>query len=470
VERLYKALIKYGKDGKYPFHMPGHKRKEIEKEFGQLYKNDITEIEGFDYLHDAKDILKHAMEHAAKVYRSENTYFLINGSTCGNLTALSSVLNKGDKVIVARNCHKSVYNALYLTEAIPLYIYPKKVLPYDIMMGISPDDVESIIKNNDDVKAMIITSPTYEGIVSDIKKISDILHKKNIPLIVDEAHGAHFGIDSFPKSAIEYADIVIQSVHKTLPAFTQTALLHVNSKLVDIERINRFLSIYQSSSPSYLLMAGIDRCMYFVDEEGEKFRNYYANLVNFHNKSMELKKLKILNKKEFPDIFDFDLGKIVVFSGFTNMSGKELYNLLIEKYNFHPEMAAGQYCILMTSVMDEESDYDKLFEALKEIDSKLEITEENQAVKIIDTQKLTFAMSIRDALDNEKEYVLRKDAENRISAEYIYLYPPGSPYIVPGEIIDKGILEEIEKLEKSALSVVNSNMNQKKELAVVKNG
>ncbi len=470
MRRLYEALLEYGDNGKYPFHMPGHKRKAIDKKLEELYKYDITEIEGFDNLHNAEAIIKEAMNHAAKVCKSEHTFFLVNGSTCGNLTALSALVNKDDKVLVARNCHKSVYNALYMIEAQPIYIYPEKICPYEILSDIKPKDVEDAINENDGIKAVIITSPTYEGIVSDIKSIAEILHKRNIPLIVDEAHGAHFGLSKFPNSSVKYADIVIQSVHKTLPALTQTAVMHVNGRLVDLNRIKRYLSIYQSSSPSYLLMAAIDRCMYFVEENESEFDSYYKKLTFFYEKVKDFKNIKVLTRIDYPGVFDYDQGKIVVYTGNTEASGKDIYNILVEKYNIHPEMAAGEYCILMTSVMDDEGDYTRLYEALNQINKTFYSSKEEIIIDREESSRRISSMKIKEAMDSEYAFVSREEAIDRISSEYIYLYPPGSPIIVPGEIIDKDIINEIEWHEKKGLSVINTNLNDKKELAVVKNG
>ena len=229
---LYDKLKEYSKSDFYPFHMPGHKRNVnlIKEQYG--IDIDITEIDGFDMLYEADDVLKDAMERAKKFWGTEKTYFLVNGSTVGILTAMHSCLTQGDRIIIGRNCHKAVYNASELLKLNNTYLYPKYIPKYGINGGYSAKELENLFEKNSNIKAVVITSPTYDGIVSDIKTLADITHKNGAVLIVDEAHGAHFGIsDKFPKPAYDMgADLVIESMHKTLPTFTQTALLHLSKE------------------------------------------------------------------------------------------------------------------------------------------------------------------------------------------------------------------------------------------------
>ena len=244
-DSLYKRLVKYSDSDYYPFHMPGHKRNTDIIDMISPYKIDITEIENFDNLHNANDVIKSLMNRIAKMYGSKRSYILVNGSTCGIMAAISSVVKMGDEIALARNCHKSVYNAVYINKLKCNYIVPK-VNEYGIFGQIEIEDVEEIFNRNPKVKVVVITSPTYEGIVSDIEGIAKYVHKKGGILIVDEAHGAHFKFDNyFPNSAVESgADIVIESIHKTLPAMTQTSILHICSENIDEKKVERFLSIY----------------------------------------------------------------------------------------------------------------------------------------------------------------------------------------------------------------------------------
>ena len=229
---LINRLKTYASGPFYPFHMPGHKRLvclETEKnagmgamDFPNPFLMDITEIEGFDNLHHAQGILRRSMEWAANIYGSRKTWYLINGSTCGILAAVCGCTRPGGRILMSRNCHKSAYHAAYLNQLDISYVYPQRIPGLGIQGGILPEDVEKALKGQRDIQAVLIVSPTYDGVVSDVEKIAETVHRAGLPLIVDEAHGAHFHFGAiFPDSALDCgADVVIQSVHKTLPSLT----------------------------------------------------------------------------------------------------------------------------------------------------------------------------------------------------------------------------------------------------------
>ena len=246
------------------------------REFPNPFSIDITEIEGFDNLHHAEGILKESMRWAAGVYGADRTYYLVNGSSCGILSAIGAVMRPGETMLVSRNCHKSVYHGLILNSLKPEYVYPQIIEDLGIQGGISPDDVEKQLEECPEIRGVLIVSPTYDGVVSDISKIAEIVHRHNIPLIVDEAHGAHFpfGNGCFPKSALSCgADLVIQSLHKTLPSLTQTAVLHLKGNRVSRERLERCLQMYQSSSPSYV-----------ASDAAQRFYDYFHVCRNDHRR------------------------------------------------------------------------------------------------------------------------------------------------------------------------------------------
>ncbi len=312
---LYDRLLQYQSSEMYPFHMPGHKRRK--DDFANPFLIDITEIEGFDNLHHAEGILKDAQDRAAALYHSEETYFLVNGSTCGILAAVSACMTRGGKILMARNCHKAAYHAAYLRGLDIEYLYPEKEDIFGINGGIHEDIVERALEEFQDIQAVMITSPTYDGVVSNVEKIAQIVHRKGIPLIVDEAHGAHFGFhEYFPKSSVEMgADLVIHSLHKTLPSLTQTALLHVNGNRVDRECLRRFLDIYQTSSPSYVFMAGMDSCVCLLEKRGgELFESLRRNLEVFYKQTESLGCIYLANHGLMgkSGIHDFDRSKLVI--------------------------------------------------------------------------------------------------------------------------------------------------------------
>lgn len=264
--KLYSLLKKYSKKHVIAMHMPGHKRHKFLHN-SLPYDIDITEIDGFDNLHNPNGILKERMELASKLYKTKRTYFLVNGSTCGILASIKSVCENGDEILIAKNCHKSVFHAVELMDLKCSFIPSHFDDETKIHLQIYPEDVDLCLKNNRGIKCVLITSPTYEGVISNIEKIAEVVHKYNIPLIVDEAHGAHLYLTN--NSACQKgADIVINSLHKTLPSLTQTALLHICSDRIDTEKVSKSLSIFESSSPSYVLMASIDECITFMSKFG----------------------------------------------------------------------------------------------------------------------------------------------------------------------------------------------------------
>lgn len=354
---LFEQLEAYNKTDYYPFHMPGHKRNAAIDYIPVGL--DITEIEGFDNLHNPQSVLLKAQQRAAHLYGAEESYFLINGSTAGILSAISASVSVQGRLLMARNSHKSAYHAAFLRGLEVVYLYPHIVEEYGILGGIDPKQLELAMNQNSHIQAVLITSPTYEGMVSNIKEIADIIHRNHAILIVDEAHGAHLGLagNHFPQSALSgSADIVIQSLHKTLPSLTQTAILHVQGQRVDRQRLRKYLQIYQSSSPSYVFMAGMDSCIRLIQKQGTQlFQAYEARLETFYQNIIDLQHLHVLSPEEIignANIQDMDCSKICIFTQNTTINGTWLYEHLFRRYHLQMEMAAGEYVLAMTSIMD----------------------------------------------------------------------------------------------------------------------
>lgn len=460
---LYEKLSEYSQSDYYGFHMPGHKRNASAMGVGLPYGIDITEIDGFDDLHHADGILKEAQERAARIYGADETRFLVNGSTVGILSAILGSTEKGDRILVARHCHKSVYHAIYLNELRPVYLYPEFKEDIHLNTELSVSAVKTALMECPDIRAVVIVSPTYDGVVSDIEEIAAAVHEKGIPLIVDEAHGAHFGFHSyFPENALSKgADIVIHSVHKTLPSLTQTALLHIKGEIADRERIFRYLDMLQSSSPSYVLMASIDHCIHMLEERREElFVPYAERLANIREQ------LKTLSCLELLETEHYDRSKIVISTGKTGMTGKELSEILLSEYHLQMEMAAGTYVIAMTSVADTEEGFERLRDTLFEIDARLAGRTEERNFDILNRlpeneQVMSIAEALKCADEQRRvggsQHVSVQQSEGAISAEYAYLYPPGSPLIVPGERISKKAVQLIEAYMDAGFSVEGLN-------------
>ncbi len=479
-EGLQDKLNSLARSDVYPFHMPGHKRNV--KSGDSPYAYDITEIEGFDNLHHPRGILKESMDMASEFYGTKRTYYLVNGSTCGILSAISGCTTKGGSLLMARNCHKAVYNAVFQMELTSYYVYPRSIDGSSIAGGIHPKDIEDMLIEHPDVEAVVITSPTYEGVVSYVAAIAKIVHKYNIPLIVDEAHGAHFSMHQyFPATAIECgADVVIQSVHKTLPSLTQTALLHVCSDMVDIEKIERYLGIYQSSSPSYVLMSSIDGCIRGILAHGQEIFARYADMLDqFRERAKTLTNFKLLDRSILGKggAFDLDQGKLVFTVISNRYTGHDIYKILLDQYHIQLEMASTDYIIAMTSISDTKEGFDRLYNALAEIDRDIRINEGYgamvsgkyggkdttpgesgqtvaQIANPVETmRRAVVCKPIHEAMYADSEMVDFKTATGRIAAEYVYLYPPGVPVIVPGEIVDSNGIEYLLKCKSQGLEV-----------------
>ena len=489
---LLERLTEYAGSDAYPFHMPGHKRREIPDGipggFPDPYGIDITEIDGFDNLHHAEGILKDAMDEAAAIYGADRSWYLVNGSTCGILSAVFATTENGGKILTARNCHKAVYHAICLNRLEAEYLYPEEITEFGINGGIRAEDVRKALEKDamrcagnsgnvrgkiTKIQAVLITSPTYEGVVSDIRAIADAAHEYGIPLIVDEAHGAHLEYadqcHSFPKSALEYgADIVIQSLHKTLPCFTQTAILHVKGKLVDQDRISRYLSMFQTSSPSYLFMAGMERCIRYMDGDGRnEMVRYEKRLEHFMERMEGLQVLEVLDREicgKYRTVAGWDPSKIVVSTmRAEDFHGEELAETLRRKYHLEMEMTAPEYVIAMTSLMDTEEGFERLGTALLEIDGVLRRRMESGRKEKAASEtpeglesKLSHPvrrMLICEAMDADTERTAFQDTVGKVSAEFVYLYPPGIPIIAPGEVFTDAIVEKIMAYKAAGLLV-----------------
>jgi arginine/lysine/ornithine decarboxylase len=453
-------------------HMPGHKRNEALMQMINPYALDITEIEGFDNLHQAQGILKELSERISYLYGAGKSFPLVNGSTVGILAGMSACTDRGDRVLIARNCHKSVYHAMILKELIPVYCYPPKMEEFPVYGGICAEQIEKTLIKEKNIKLVVITSPTYEGIVSDIKAISEAVHRHGAFLLVDEAHGAHFGFHKgFPRSAVRSgADIVIQSLHKTLPAFTQSAVLHSNNDNLN-KKIEQYLSIYESSSPSYLLMAGIDRCISMLEDQADSlFDNYYERLTEFYKAMGDLKNLELLKNNQIGkyNIFDIDASKITVSVMNAQITGHVLQTLLREKYHIIMEMEAPEYVLGMTSICDTEDGFTRMAEALLAIDKALVTVHQTECRKKHLSVMPVMELSPGQAAESESEQVLIGNSIGRVSAAFVCMYPPGSPLLVPGEKIEEDMLDYIKWLKIEGITISGLIGENNDEIEVVR--
>lgn len=454
MKSMYDCCREYAEHGLYPFHMPGHKRNPAFKAWGLSMEMDFTEIDGLDNLHYPEGIILEAEERMARLYGVKRSYFLVGGSTCGILAAVSACVPARGRIAMGRNCHKSVYHAVELKDLTPSYLYPdeKGIINGDI----KADAVNNMLKLYPDIKAVIITSPSYDGVISDIRSITRIVHEAGAVLIVDEAHGAHLKFSSyFPSSSVdEGADLVIQSFHKTLPALTQAAVLHVCSDRVDLFRLERFLDIYQTSSPSYLIMASIDRCVEFLEKEGRQaFERYICLLEDCRRKLSENQSIRLYEPD--PDLFAYDRSKILLIPQIEGMTGVLFADILRKKYGLETEMALRDYCLCLTSVGDSQQGFESLARAVEDIGKRKSdyISDGFEKKEEIVLPVPEMVMNPSQAAEVSWEKIALAESTGRISVEYIYLYPPGIPLVVPGERMTGQLIENMRRYKREGLSL-----------------
>ncbi len=476
---LYRKLNEYAESDYYPYHMPGHKRRLYGETLSRLAGIDITEIDGFDNLHDAQGILKQIQKKAAMLYGAEESFYLVNGSTAGILSAISATVPEGGKILMARGCHKAVYHGVYLRKLVPQYLYEKTDEEFDCCLPVTVADVEQELEKNADICAVLIVSPTYEGLVADVASIAETVHKRGIPLIVDSAHGAHLGFHpAWPENCAKLgADLVIESLHKTLPAPTQTAILHVNGSLVNREKLKRFLQIYQTSSPSYLFMAAMEEALDIIAQRKEElFSEFLINWNEMLETLGKCKNIRILQKE------GSDIGKLVIMDGSGYLSGGQLYEKLLNRYHLQMEMATEKYVLAMFTVGDTKEAFTRLTKALVEIDEALVkvgeasnakgTSEKNypiyDAIKKQNLQMLypKAVLTLGEAWERETLEVPLSQAKESICGVFINLYPPGIPLVVPGEELSEEICERLQILADSGLNV--QGLQKKKGQIVVK--
>lgn len=486
---LWEELQALMEKEQYPFHMPGHKRN-LSPAPDLPVSWDITEIEGSDDLHDAQGILREAMERTAALCGADRTWYLVGGSTCGNLAAVRAAAPRGSEVIVARNCHKSIYHAIELGNLQVHWITPPMDTSFGVYGSVPPEKVAQLLERYPDTRAVILTSPTYEGVISDIREIARYCHERSRPaaLVVDEAHGAHLGLpfstDSFGESAVACgADLVIQSTHKTLPSLTQTALLHVGrgrlDRIVEAAEVERQLDVFETSSPSYPLMASLDGCTGLLREQGkELFDAWRERLREFDRCTADLKKWKILchgadSVDNHPLFYAFDPGKILFARKDVPGIAAQMEGLLQHDYHMEPEMRCGENLLAMTSCADRPDALEKLSKALHTLEmcsdrrasaqtesgTPAENTQEyckelqSETKKDEQYRKATWPTvgeihcTIAEAVERARTDSCRmpiRQAVGRISGEYLWAYPPGVPIAAPGEEITEQLAEYVE--------------------------
>ena len=431
--------------------MPGHKlSKGIPYELTQdILKLDITEIYGSDNLHCPEGIIRDAQQLAAQAFGAEHTFFLVNGSTCGVQAALLSVCQRDDVVLVSRDAHKSFLAALILSGARPVFIQPRFDDNFCIPAEVSVYDIKNALDNYPEAKAVFLTRPNYYGICCDIEQISNLVHSKGKVLIVDEAHGAHLGFcEQLPQSSIKLgADICIQSAHKTLPALTQSAYLHVRGPRIDMEKLRFNLAMLQTSSPSYILMAFLDIAREIMQKEGgPRLDNLVANITILINDLHSNTSLCALTQDALPRGIENDITRLVINTRSSGLTGYEAEKLLRKSFNTYIEMSDYQNIVLISTIADDVISFSKLYTAMKEIDRQGRYNMPLKKQKIRTLRMARVIMTPSETYYAKKETISLRNSCGRICASAITPYPPGIPVIYPGEVFEEDTVEYLKNI------------------------
>jgi arginine/lysine/ornithine decarboxylase len=459
-------LMEQAQKNRVSFHVPGHKNGRVFKKYKDkhfmkdIFSLDITEIPGMDNLHAPVGMIKEAQEKAAAFFNADHTFFLINGTSTGIISALMAVANPKDEVIIPRDCHRSVIHGLILGDLIPVYILPEMNARMNRMMGIKPETIEKTIQNHPNVKAIVITYPNYYGICSDIEEIVKVAHRYDKILIVDEAHGAHLSLsEKLPVDALTAgADIVIQSTHKTLPALTQSSMLHVKSSRIDMDRLSLMLQINQSSSPSYLLMMGLDAARAIVEYEGRYLMHHLLHYISdLHDKILQMEGIKIWDKHMIGHygVKNQDSTKLVIDMSSVGISGIALEEQLRMHYNIQMEMAMEDCVVGVSTIGNNREDFERLFHALQDI-----YKGRARSYKEVETVPFPHRIPIMKIEPRKAAYCHNKieidfiHSAGKISGEYVIPYPPGIPALCPGEEITEDMIRYIDQLKRKGIPII----------------
>ncbi|WP_059169994.1 aminotransferase class I/II-fold pyridoxal phosphate-dependent enzyme [Bacillus sp. FJAT-27445] len=477
---LFTGLVEHAKKNPVQFHIPGHKKGAgIDPEFRAFIGDnalsiDLINIGPLDDLHSPKGIIKQAQELAAEAFGADHTFFSVQGTSGAIMTMVMAVCGPGDKIIVPRNVHKSVMSAIVFSGAIPVFIHPEIDEVLGISHGITTDSVARALDQHPDAKGVLVINPTYFGISADLRKIVEIAHSYDVPVLVDEAHGVHIHFhEELPLSAMQAgADMAATSVHKLGGSLTQSSILNIREGLVSAKRVQSILSMLTTTSTSYLLLASLDVARKRLVLEGQELISNTIDLAQSMRKKInEIDRLycvgpEILKSKA---AFDYDPTKLIISVKNLGIPGYEVEKWLRERYNIEVELSDLYNILCIVTPGDTQREADILINAL----AKLAEECVEDAVKPVPLQVFLpdmplLALTPRDAFYSETEVVPFEESEGRITAEFIMVYPPGIPIFIPGEIITKENLLYIKKNLEVGLPVQGPEDDEIKTIHVIK--
>lgn len=477
---LFTGLVEHAKKNPTQFHIPGHKKGAgIDPEFRNFIGDnalsiDLINIGPLDDLHQPKGIIKQAQDLAAEAFGADHTFFSVQGTSGAIMTMVMAVCGPGDKIIVPRNVHKSVMSAIVFSGAVPIFIHPEIDNQLGISHGITTDSVKKALEQNPDAKGLLVINPTYFGIAADLKRIVDIAHSYNVPVLVDEAHGVHIHFhDGLPLSAMQAgADMAATSVHKLGGSMTQSSILNVKEGLVSANRVQSILSMLTTTSTSYLLLASLDVARKRLVTEGYELIEKTIQLANYiRDKINGIDNLycvgrEILGSKA---TFDFDPTKLIISVKELGITGSDAEVWLREKFNIEVEMSDLYNILCIVTPGDSKKEADILIEALANLSDEVShLTESRSVPEVLLPDIPVLALSPRDAFYSETEVVPFEESAGRVIAEFIMVYPPGIPIFIPGEIITEDNLTYIQTNIEAGLPVQGPEDYELKTLRVIK--
>lgn len=474
---MLETLLRHVKNNVTSFHCPGHKNgnsidRRIKKLGRKVFAMDVTVFKEVDSLHDPVGAIKYAQRLMAKAYGVRESLFLVNGTSVGNIAMLLGGLEQGDSVIISRIAHKSALSGVILAGLWPIWIDPNIERDFNIMLDANKENVSDMLKKFPEAKAVFLTSPTYNGVVTDLVNIVDIVHSANKLLLVDEAHGPHLKFNrNLPVSAIEAgADLCVQSIHKILSALSQGSVMHIISDRIDVAKMKKVVSMLQTTSPNYMILASIDAARHEVFFEGERIFN---RIIKFHNYAAEeinkIENMKCLTSKDLPDGYELDPTKITVNVKNTGLTGYEVDDILANEFFIQVDASDIYNIIAIMGTGTTIKDVEKLIAALKKISQRY--SRKKRRIELPELPPLTTEMVLlpRDIVFQykSKRVPLRKSI-GEISAQVLTPYPPGIPVLIPGERITKDVVEYIEELADLNIRISGQDSKELKTIKVVK--
>ncbi|MDF2902711.1 MAG: arginine decarboxylase [Bacillus sp. (in: firmicutes)] len=476
---LFDGLIKHAKKNPVQFHIPGHKKGAgIDPAFRNFIGDnalsiDLINIGPLDDLHQPKGIIKEAQDLAAEAFGADHTFFSVQGTSGAIMTMVMAVCGPGDKIIVPRNVHKSVMSAIVFSGAIPIFIHPEIDEKLGISHGITTEAVEHALLQHPDSKGVLVINPTYFGIAGDLKKIVEIAHSYNVPVLVDEAHGVHIHFhDELPLSAMQAgADMAATSVHKLGGSMTQSSILNLKEGLVSYKRVQTILSMLTTTSTSYLLLASLDVARRRLATEGHELIQKTITLAqSIRNRVNAIEHIYCVGKEILGTkaAVDYDPTKLIISVKDLGLTGYAVEKWLREKYNIEVEMSDLYNILCIITPGDTEFEGDILVQALQQLSNEYHHLAEKVHTKVMLPDIPLLYLTPRDAFYADTESVAIEHSVGRIIAEFVMVYPPGIPIFIPGEIITEENLLYIHENVEAGLPVQGAEDVELKSLRVIK--